>query len=335
MEEIQFNKLYNFDKERLYSNFERIQNLYKDLKSAEIITKFLFNQSIGGSINEISDTLKYYQKKLFKDKGLLDFAFEWIRAYKIRLEYKRYINLKSYKEYTIALDDAIFLFFLRYDEYLRTLFEDTMEEYEFSTLYRIFFTPKQSNPINLTTLLEKYKEKVPTIIIDGEKIDTKVFTLREGLSDMIKEDYHEGLPSDIKIVKYGKEIAKESDSEKDFDGTMIERLIKFYCFQKRKIDTKEFTMAINQFLSSYFQFGTFYEFNEFKEKLMSSFINYIRSGLTENYEDYPIENLKNELSSLLEDFGKRLKQVRLKGKAWTEDLKPILQYFIEKFVEQL
>jgi hypothetical protein len=334
MEEIKFSKLYNFDKQRLHSNFERIQNLYKDLNSIEIIAKFLFNQSIGGSISEISDVLNYFQEKLSKDKTLLDFAFEWIRAYKIRLEYKKYINLSSYSTYNIALDDTIFVFFLRYDEYLRTIFKNTMPEYEFSTLYRIFFTPKQSNPINITTLLEKNKKKVPTIVIDGERIDTKIFTLREGLSEMIKEDFHEGLPSDIKIIKYGKE-AEKNDLEKDFDGTMIERLIKFYCFQKREIDTKEFTMAINQFLSSYFQFGTFYEFNEFKVKLISSFINYISSGLTEDYKDYPIENLKNELSSLLEDFGNRLKQVRLKGKAWTEDLKPLLQYSIEKFVEQL
>ena len=69
--------------------------------------------------------------------------------------------------------------------------------------------------------------------------------------------------------------------------------------------------------------------------MVSSFINYINSGLTKDYEDYPIKNLQNELFSIIEDFGKNLKQVRLEGKAWIEDLKPILQNFIEKSIEQL
>jgi hypothetical protein len=72
MEEIQFNKLYNFDLERLYSNFERIQNLNKNLNSIEIITKFLFSQSIGASMSEISETLSYYQENLSKEKSLLE-----------------------------------------------------------------------------------------------------------------------------------------------------------------------------------------------------------------------------------------------------------------------
>jgi hypothetical protein len=335
MEEIRFNKLYNLDKERLNSNFERIQNMNNDLNSTEIIAKFLLNQSIGISISEISEILSYYQKRLSKDMQLLDFAFEWIRAYKIRLEYKKYINLNSYRTYNVALDDTIFLFFLKYDKYLRPFFEETMEEYEFTTLYQIFFNSKQSNPINLATLLKKNKDNVPTINIEGEKINTKIHTLREGLSEMIKDDYNEGRPTDVTIINFEQEIVNESISEKEFNGTMIERLVKFYCFQKRKIDEKELTLAITQFLSSYFQFGSFYNFNEFKEKLISSFTDYIFSGLTDDYKNYSVISLQNELSYIIDEFGKNLNHERLKGKAWIEDFKPILQKFINKFIDRL
>ncbi|MFX0040871.1 MAG: hypothetical protein ACFFB9_12385 [Promethearchaeota archaeon] len=335
MEEIQFNKLYSIDKDRLYSNFRRIQNLNKNLNSIEIIAKFLDNQSIGISINQISEILIYFQNKLSKDNELLDLAFEWIRANKIRLEYKKYITLNDYNAYTTALDDAISLLFLKYDEYLRSLFKFTMEEYEFSTLYQIIFNPKLSESVNLTALLEKNKANVHTIFIDGEKINTIIHTLREGLSDMIRNDYNEGIPSDIKIINYEKQLVNVNAIEKDFDGTMIERLIKFYCFQRRKIEKKEFTMAINQFLSSYLEFSVFYDFNDFKEKIISSLLDYIYSGLTENYKVQSIESLQNELRLAIEKFEKNLKQKRLKGKAWIEDLKPILQSFIEKFVEHL
>ncbi|NHJ26360.1 MAG: hypothetical protein EAX89_17405 [Candidatus Lokiarchaeota archaeon] len=335
MEEIRFNKLYNLDKERLYANFERIQNLHNNLDSTEIITNFLLNQSIGISTSEISDILNYYQKKLSKNKTLLDFAFEWIRAYKIRLEYKKYFNLNSYGAFTVALDDTIFLFFLKYDKYLRPLFEEDMEEYEFATLYQIFFNSKQSNPINLIPLLKKNKDSVPTIIINGERINTKIHTIREGLSGMIKDDFNEGLPTDVKIISYEQEEENDTISEIEFNGTMIERLIKFYCFQKRNIDEKELTLAITQFLSSYFQFGAFYNFNEFKNKLILSFADYIFSGLTDDYKNYSVISLQNELTYVIEEFEKRLKHERLKGKAWIEDLKPILRKFIDKFIDRL
>ena len=48
-----------------------------------------------------------------------------------------------------------------------------------------------------------------------------------------------------------------------------------------------------------------------------------------------IWKLKNDISSILEEFEKSQKQKRLKIKAWMEDLKPILQNVIEEFVEQL
>jgi len=335
MEEIQFNSLYKIDKERLSSNFHRIQNLSKDLNLNEIVATFLDNQSIGTQKDQILEILKYFQNRLSNDKELLDFAFEWIRANKIRLEYKKYITLNDYKSYITALDDAIFLFFLKYDKYLRALFKSNLEEYEFCTLYQIIFNSKQSESINLTALQEKNKTKIPSIIILGEKFDTTIHTLREGLSDMIKSDYNQGLPSEVKIINYGKKETTENAVDRDFDGTMVERLIKFYCFQRRTIDKKELTIAINQFLSSYFQFGLFYEFNEFKEKLGSSFIDYLYSGLTENYTDQSIESLKNEFSLAIEEFEKNLKQPLLYGKAWIEDLQPILQNFIEKFISDL
>ena len=66
MEELQFNKLYNIDEERLFSNFERFQNLNKKLDSTEMVSKFVYSQSIGNDISEVSEVLSYYLKKLFK-----------------------------------------------------------------------------------------------------------------------------------------------------------------------------------------------------------------------------------------------------------------------------
>ena len=335
MEEIQFNKLYNFDKERLYSNYERIQNLNTEMNSKEIAAKFLDNQSIGNSTYQILEVLTYFETRLSKDKYLIDFAFEWLRANKIRLEYKRYIILSEYKAYTTALDDIIFLFFLKYDEILRPLFQETIEEHELCTLYQIFFNPQQTDTENLNALLDKNKKRVPTIRIKGEKIITTIHTLREGLSEMIEYDFTDTLPSEVKILNYQKTRVKESGVKDAFNGTMIERLVKFYCFQKRKIDTKEFTMAINQFLSSYFQYGKYYNFDEFKEKLISSFADYIHSGLTKEFKDHSIDDIKKDFSLVIEEFENTLKDRRLKGKAWIEDLKPILQDFIEKFVDKL
>ena len=335
MEEIQFNKLYKIDKERLRSNYQRIQNLNNSLNLEEIVAKFLENQSIGIQKVQILEILNYFQNRLSNEKELLDFAFEWIRANKIRLEYKKYITLNEYKSYTAALDDAIFLLFLRYDKFLRSLFKSDMEEYEFCTLYQIIFNLKQLESFSFSALLEENKTNVLSITILGEKFDMTIHTLREGLSDMIKNDYNEALPSEVKIINYGKKVSIENAIDRDFDGTMVERLIKFYCFQRRCIDKKELTIAINQFLSSYFQFSSFYEFNKFKEKLVSSFIDYIYSGLTENYANESIENLNNEFSLTLDEFEKKIKQPTLNGKAWIKDLRPILQNFIERFVSCL
>ncbi|MFX1571081.1 MAG: hypothetical protein ACFFCV_22305 [Promethearchaeota archaeon] len=335
MEEIQFNKLYEINKERISSNFQRIQNLNTNLNLEEVIAQFLYNQSIGIQKGQILEILKYFQNKLSNNKELLDFAFEWIRANKIRLDYKKYFTLNDYNSYTSALDDVIFLFFLKYDKFLRALFKSNMKEYEFCTLYQIIFNLKQSESFNFSALLKENKSKVPSIIIHGEKIDITIHILREGLSDMIKNDYNEGLPSEVKIIDYGKKTKIENAIDRDFDGTMVERLIKFYCFQRRSIDKKELTIAINQFLSSYFQFNLFYEFNKFKEKLVSSFIDYIYSGLTEKYANQPILSLNNEFFLALDEFEKNLKQPTLNGKAWIHDLRPILQSFIEKFVSGL
>ena len=62
---------------------------------------------------------------------------------------------------------------------------------------------------------------------------------------------------------------------------------------------------------------------------------YIFSGLTKKYESYSIEILQNEINSILDVFEKSMKQEKLMGNAWIEDLKPILQDFIEKFVDHL
>ncbi len=129
MECIVFEKRYKIDKERLISYYSRIKRQFKDQDQLSMIAKFLVNQSIGSSYEDIYGILLYFKDKIINGKGLLDFAIEWIRAQKIRLEYKKYLIRAQYPQNNLALaiDDCIFRFFLDIDKYLRTLMKKTFK----------------------------------------------------------------------------------------------------------------------------------------------------------------------------------------------------------------
>jgi len=146
MEKLSVQEIYKIDKQKLLRYYERIQNQLKNSGPTQIITKFLVNQSIGSNNDEVYETLLYFKSLLAEGKELLDLAFEWIRAHKIRLEYKKYLIRAQYPQnyISLAVDDCIFQFFLEYDNYIRSILRMDTKEHNFSALYEIFFSPYES-----------------------------------------------------------------------------------------------------------------------------------------------------------------------------------------------
>ncbi|MHA1756661.1 MAG: hypothetical protein ACTSVV_07825 [Promethearchaeota archaeon] len=341
MTELEFSEIYNIDVNRLLNYFQRIKKLDSNSDELYIIAKFLNNQSIGGSIEDVYKVLSHYKNKLAPNETILNFALEWIRAHKIRLEYKKYLIRASYgDDLNLAVDDCIYLFFLQYDKYIRKLLKSEIEEFEISALYEIFFNPYDSQNIDLNVLLEKHKARIPTIIIDGTKINTNIFSLREGLAEIIQNDYKAVLVSrKNKSHKNGLksfDFKKDEEKEKEFKGGLLERMIKTYCLNKKEIGRKEIENAISQFLSSYFKFGKFYEFDTFHERLIEKLAEYIYSGLGDNLKSrFPLNIIKDEVKTELNNFREIHRIKKLDGLAWINDLKPILTSMIVKFVDNL
>ena len=181
--------------------------------------------------------------------------------------------------------------------------------------------------------MRKNELRVHTVFKGEEKIDTHIFTLREGLSSMIKRDFDELHPSRLhKRNELQKtEVEAISPIEK-FDGTMLERLIKSYCFSKRKLVEKGLETAISSFLSSFLKFGQIYKYEDFKDKLVKNFIDSLNSGLPENHEDVSVDIL---ISDELLKFERTHINHKLDGLAWIEDLNPILKEVVNKFVNML
>ncbi|MHA2184847.1 MAG: hypothetical protein ACXAAI_07585 [Promethearchaeota archaeon] len=333
MEEIKFKQLFYIDKERLIWNYQRINRMFKNLGSIEIMAKFLINQSVGFSPERIIEILNYFKPKIKEDKTLLDFAFEWIRANRIRFDYKKFINLDVYEDPNSAIDDTIFLFFLDYDNHLREILISDVSELEICALYEIFFNPNEVDSSNMETYLAKNQLRVHTVFKGGEKIDTCIFTLREGLSSMIKKDYNDLHPSKVKIKSEPpNSVEEKSTPVLEFDGTMLERLIKSYCFNKQRINERELENSISRLLSSYFRFGQFYRFEDFKVDLTHNLATCICSGLTANHKYNSMHNL---IASRLRNYEKAVEQQKLDGLAWIKDLKPILKKIILRFVDMI
>lgn len=333
LEKFKFKQVFKLDDDRLLRNYERINRMFKNSEYTEILAKFLINQSIGLSPEIIIDILNYYTPKLCSNRSLLEFTFEWIRANKIRFDYKKSILLANYEDLNSAIDDTIFYFFLDYDEYIRDFFIEDISETEICALYEIFFNPNQVDSINLDSLLSKHDVRVHTIFKSKEKINTNIFTLREGIKSMIKKDYSEFHVSKVQI-KNGrhKSTITSSSIRTHFDGTMLERLIKSYCFNKRKIVERELENSISSFLSSFLKFGQIYRYDDFKGKMIQDLTDSLIAGLLENQK---ANSMNIIISDNFSDFEKTLTSQKLDGSAWIKDLTPILKEIVIKFVDTL
>ncbi len=205
MEYIKLENVYKIEKERLFNQYERLKKQSQNLNPIQITVKFLEVQSIGFSVNNINKILSYYENKIKEDHELIDFALEWIRAQKIRLEYKKYLGSAQFQYFDLAIDECIFLFFLNYDKnFLRKLFKKDVKEYEISALYEVFFTHGEDNNFNFTNILETQKNNIPTIFRESQRLNTNILTLRSGLSEIIKNDYFKtniGLESKNNVKK--------------------------------------------------------------------------------------------------------------------------------------
>ncbi|MBD3254349.1 MAG: hypothetical protein GF383_04610 [Candidatus Lokiarchaeota archaeon] len=189
MKNIDIDQVYEIDVERMLGYYDRIKAQFTESDSIEIIARFLNKQSIGSSVYDVIDFISYYTERLAKNKKQLDFAFEWIRAQKIRLEYKKFLGSAQFSNLKLAIDTCIYLFFQKYDQYLRELFKKDIKEYEISTIYEIFFTPLEIDKLSLNAILEKHKNIVPTFFKESSRIDTHIITLRRGLKEIIKHDF--------------------------------------------------------------------------------------------------------------------------------------------------
>ena len=188
MENKSFEQIFKIDKKRLNTLYERIRHQSAALPQTEIVAKFLQSQSVGNSYSQVIMVLNYYKEKIRETVSVLDLAFEWLRGQNIRLEYKKHLNKAQYHDLDLAIDDCIFLFFLQYDRHLRQLLKEDIKEYEVSALYETFFSPDNKN-INIIKVLQEHKSIVPTFFKETKRIDTSIITLRNGLLEVIKEDY--------------------------------------------------------------------------------------------------------------------------------------------------
>ena len=333
MECMEFENKYKIDKERLISYYNRIKRQFKDQDQLSMIAKFLFNQSIGSSYEELYGILLYFKDKIIIGKSLLDFAIEWIRAQKIRLEYKKYLIRAQYPQNNLALaiDDCIFRFFLDINKYLRTLMKNNIQEYNFSALYEIFFSPYDTKNLNIEDILLRHMHNVPTHFQGSNKIDVNIIILRSALSNLIVKDYEDVLFSrrEEDAMKY-KQLNEKAKSKKEiiyeFKGSLLERMIKTYCIGKKQIDPTEIEKAVSQFLSSYLRFGSFYKFGEFKDNMIKCFAEDIIIGLTDNMKNQvQKDHLETLISNALTEFNKINSALKLDGQALKNDLTPILK----------
>ncbi|MEJ2249125.1 MAG: hypothetical protein P8Y70_03830 [Candidatus Lokiarchaeota archaeon] len=336
-----FDELYKIDEERLKDQYYRIKKFNSDLGEIEVISKFLLNQSVGTSLDSLIPILSYFENKMAKDKELLSFALEWIRAIKIRFEYKKYLANAQFNNYKLAVDDCIFLFFLKYDNYIRNLFFDGIKEFEISTLYEIFYSPILSPNFDIQIILEKHKLQVPTIFYESKRINTNIITLRSGLSEIIEKDYNKITSKTIpKITDNNNNISITKSliekNEETFVGPHLERTIKSFYLTQNEDSLSELDSATSQFLSSYFKFGQIYEYKEFKDALKNDLIELIYSSSPESIQsNYNVTLLKNRLLKTLEDYIFTYKREKLDGSAWKKDLISILSKFTNDLLIEL
>jgi len=242
MEDMKFENKYKIDRERLSNYYERIKNQGKEKGLIEHITNFLINQSISSSFEEVFDTLAYFEDKIVEGQGLLDLAFEWIRAQKIRLEYKKYLIRAQYptNDLCLAVDDCLYRFFLSYDEYIRNLFKKDIREHNFSALYEIFFNTFDEKSLIIEDIVQKHIHNIPSHYYGSNKINTNIMTLRQGLSNIVVKDYvnvlsarkEEEILNRAPVSKQKEHTYQFAD---EFEGSNLERIIKI----KKEITEKK------------------------------------------------------------------------------------------------
>jgi len=343
MDSKEFKEKYPINRTQMIGYFERIKNRLRDKDNAEIIANFLKHQAIiEVSINEISYILRYYAKLLRREIDLLDFALEWIRANEIRLKYKKYLITTRYPEndFMIPIDDCISRFFLEYDIYIRDFFLN-IKEYELSALVNVFFNRADTKSRGFDEILEWHKDKVPDIFEENKKLKTNIITLRSGLSQIIMQDYQDVVSSRIKEqqlkeAKTAKTFKDEIIEIGEFQGLLLERMIKSYCISKNKLSIKEIDNVIKQFLTSYFKFGAFYDYDNFKDDLIHSFSRDLHEGLTPAYKrKFQINEIKEIVSNTMEEFRAINKIKVLDGSAWKNDISKYLKKFLIHFTDNL
>ncbi len=343
MQNIEFEQLYKIDKSRLINYYDRIKKNNLNQPKIQIVAKFLINQSIGSSYEYVLKILSYYENKIIEGKEILDLAFEWIRCQKIRLEYKKYLIRAQYpnNNLSLAVDDCIFHFFLEYDNHLRLLLKDDIYEHEIASLTEIFFVPYQTSDINIAKSIKMNEERVSTILERDLRVNTKIITLRAALSQIIVHDYERVLFSrleeeKIKSQSVTKRISKKEEAIYQFRGSLLERIIKTYCINKTEIRTKAVESAVNDFLISYFRFGKFYDYEDFKDLLAINLAENLNSGLTEKYKNLnPVHAIESLIQDALVQFRVINKIKTLDGSAWINDLKPVLKKFVIHFADNL
>ncbi len=343
MQNIEFEQLYKIDKNRLINYYERIKKNNLNQPKIQVVAKFLINQSIGSSYEDVLKILNYYENKIIVGKDILDLAFEWIRCQKIRLEYKKYLIRAQYQNnnLSLAVDDCIFHFFLEYDNHLRKLLKNDIYEHEIASLTEVFFVPYQTSDINIAKSIKMNEERVSTVLEGNLKLNTNIITLRSALSQIIVHDYEGVLFSrleeeKIKSQSVTKSIDKKEGEIYQFRGSLLERIIKTYCINKLEIRTKTIESAVNDFLISYFRFGKFYDYDDFKDLLAINLAENVNSGLTEKYKNLnPVSALENLIKNTLVKFREINKIKTLDGSAWISDLKPVLKKFVINFTDNL
>lgn len=191
-----FDDLYKINRERFLDNYRITENILKSTEKnkVKIIAQWLVdNQSVGPSQESNVEIINYYSKYLKKDKTLLDFALEWIRAQKIRSRYMLHLIKTHFPSdnSNLVIDYFISSFFLKYNKILRDLFKDIIQEYELSALLEIIFASEREQNFIFENHMEKHKNnpQCPTLFKGSERIDTSILTLRSGLANIIKRDY--------------------------------------------------------------------------------------------------------------------------------------------------
>ncbi len=330
-EDTYLSEIYKLEEGRLNDFYERIKKSYQELSEIEIAAKFLVSQSIGTSESEIQKILKFFQKKDFLGINLLDFIFEWIRAQKIRLEYKRYIILQEYpgENINLAIDDSISRFFIDYDKFLRGIIKKNFPKYIFAVIYKIFFYDYENESFDFLKILKECKEEIPPDIFINNN-PSNIFILRIGLKEIIKKDYQRIIKSrrDVKVtigISEIKEANTKETEEVQFSFSFLEKTLKTYFINKKKPNPKEIEKASIHLLNSYFKFGKIYTYKDFDLNLL----NFLTENLFESFlQDFRDICNKEELKELISIRLKKIEEInnnkKLDGVAWVYDLTPII-----------